>query len=158
MGEFGKSMLSTLVVGALAGLTCYGLQHGSGTINADSGQPATEIAVIAPTPSAYQGRAITATITAYCPCAKCCGKDADGVTSRGKNAFTTRGVAVDPKVIHYGSMVTIPGFGTFEADDTGGAMRQATKRGEVHIDLRFPTHQEALNFGRRKMTIYVKER
>jgi len=50
-------------------------------------------------------------------------------------------------------MVTIPGYGTFEADDTGSAM----KRGDqIRIDLRFPTHQEALNFGVKTMEVTIR--
>lgn len=93
-------------------------------------------------------------VTAYCPCRKCCGKDADGRTSRGRDAFKTRGVAVDPTVIPYGTVAAIPGAGQFIADDTGGAMRQDwRKRGIVHIDLRFSSHGDALAWGRRILTV-----
>ena len=100
-------------------------------------------------------RILSAKVTAYCPCEKCCGASADGVTSRGRDAYKTRGVAVDPKRIKYGSMIEIPGAGTFVADDTGGAMRNAKGH---HIDLRFPTHQEALNWGVKNLIITVTEK
>lgn len=103
-------------------------------------------------PQQPAGRIMHARVTAYCPCEKCCGKYADGLTSRGSDAWRTRGVAVDPKVIPYGSQVTIPGYGTFVADDTGSAM----KKGGVRIDLRFPTHAAALEFGVKEMDINVR--
>ena len=41
------------------------------------------------------------TLTAYCPCMKCCGKT-DGITSTGTTATEGRTIAVDPLVIPYG--------------------------------------------------------
>lgn len=93
-------------------------------------------------------------VTAYCPCRKCCGKDARGITSRGRDAFKTRGVAVDPTVIPYGTIVKIPGAGEFIADDTGGAMRQDwRKRGIIHLDLRYDSHADALVWGKQILTV-----
>lgn len=97
-------------------------------------------------------------VTAYCPCPLCCGDESDGKTSRGRDAYTTRGVAVDPSIIPYGSIVSIPGYGSFVADDTGGAMRNDGKKGIVHIDLRFNNHHDALVFGRQHLKITVEER
>ena len=45
-------------------------------------------------------------LTAYCPCMKCCGKT-DGITATGTTATEGRTIAVDPRVIPYGSTVTI---------------------------------------------------
>jgi len=86
-------------------------------------------------------------VTAYCPCPKCCGKYADGKTSIGHNARTTLGVAADPKLIPYKTLLVIPGIGTREVDDTGGAMRKSAKEGIYHIDVRFHNHEEAKKFG-----------
>jgi 3D (Asp-Asp-Asp) domain-containing protein len=102
-------------------------------------------------------REVDAIVTSYCPCSICCeGWSGAGKTSRGRDARKTRGVAVDPKAIPYGSMVTIPGYGKFLADDTGGAMRQDWKKGIVHIDLRYHNHKEALRFGVKKMKILIE--
>ena len=101
-------------------------------------------------------RVVEAKVTAYCPCFLCCGTySGEGKTSRGRDARKTRGVAVDPKAIAYGSNVTIPGYGTFIADDTGGAMRQSWKKGIVHIDLRFHDHKEALKFGVKHLQVII---
>ena len=69
-------------------------------------------------------------------------------TSTGRNATETRGVAVDPRAIPYGTRVRVPGVGTLLADDTGGRMREDwRKRGILHIDVRFPTFEQAKNWG-----------
>jgi 3D (Asp-Asp-Asp) domain-containing protein len=99
---------------------------------------------------------IRAKVTAYCACRICCGKHANGRTSRNRDAKLP-GVAVDPCAIPYGSQVKIPGKGTFLADDTGGAMRQSWKKKIYHVDLRMKTHKEARRWGVRWMNIYVKE-
>ena len=56
-------------------------------------------------------------------------------------------VAVDPSVIPLGTRLTIPGYGSGVASDTGGAVHGAT------IDLWFPTEAQALAWGRRTVTI-----
>jgi 3D (Asp-Asp-Asp) domain-containing protein len=56
-------------------------------------------------------------------------------------------VAVDPSLIPLGTRLTIPGYGEGVAADTGGAVRGAT------IDLWFPSHAQALGWGRRTVTI-----
>jgi 3D (Asp-Asp-Asp) domain-containing protein/peptidoglycan hydrolase CwlO-like protein len=56
-------------------------------------------------------------------------------------------VAVDPSVIPLGTRMTIPGYGSGVAADTGSAIQGAT------IDLWFPTLAEARAWGRRTVTI-----
>ena len=74
----------------------------------------------------------------------------------GCGSYTARGnllhkglVAVDPHVIPLGTRLYIPGYGFAIADDTGGAIK-----GHV-IDLAFDSHQEAINFGVRHITVYI---
>ena len=101
--------------------------------------------------------------SAYCPCAKC--TNGDGVTASGRDA-SLPGVAVDGKFIRRGEHLDIPGYkrgpnangSWILADDTGGAMRQAAKRGKVLIDVRFASHQEALNWGRQWIRVRVWEK
>ena len=78
-------------------------------------------------------------VTAYCPCEKCCGKT-DRITSTGVIAQENRTIAVDPKVIPYGTKVLIDGK-EYIAEDCGGAIKGNK------IDVYFRTHQEALNWG-----------
>lgn len=103
-----------------------------------------------------EGRTVTALVTAYCPCRKCCGRYADGITSTGRDARKP-GCAVDPARISYGSRVHIPGVGWRLADDTGSAMRASGRRGVIHIDVRMRSHAEALRFGTRRVKVRIVE-
>ncbi|WP_423188471.1 3D domain-containing protein [Alkalibacterium sp. f15] len=60
-----------------------------------------------------------------------------------------RVIAVDPSVIPLGSMVEVEGMGVYIAGDTGGAIN-----GNI-IDIHFKTVAEALQWGRRQVTIRV---
>ncbi|MDU7338972.1 MAG: ubiquitin-like domain-containing protein [Clostridium sp.] len=79
-----------------------------------------------------------------------------GRTSTGKLAQVGY-VAVDPKVIPYGTKlyITSPNgkvvYGYAEAADTGGAMRS----GRVLVDLYYDTESQCNSFGVRNMLIYV---
>ena len=58
-------------------------------------------------------------------------------------------VAVDPSVIPLGTRMTIPGYGEGVAADTGSAVRGAK------IDVWVPTHEQALAWGVRTVTITI---
>lgn len=88
-------------------------------------------------------------LTAYCPCAKCCGKS-DGITATGTVATQGRTIAVDPSVIPYGTEVVING-NTYVAEDCGGAIKSNK------IDIYFDSHAEALQFGVQYADVYIKE-
>lgn len=92
-------------------------------------------------------KTITCKITFYTPDARSCGNSADGFTSKMDNAYRFDGVATSPDIIPYRTGVLIPGIGIKEVDDTGGAMRQAAKRGYYHIDVRIKSHEEAVQLG-----------
>jgi 3D (Asp-Asp-Asp) domain-containing protein len=49
----------------------------------------------------------------------------------------------------------IPGVGILKVDDTGGTMRKAAEKGIYWIDIRFPTHNEALDFGKKSLEVEV---
>lgn len=93
-------------------------------------------------------------LTAYCPCMKCCGKT-DGITSTGTLAAEGRTIAVDTRVIPYGSAVTIyfadGTVHTYTAEDCGGAIK------ENRIDVFFSSHDAALAFGVQSAMVYVEE-
>ena len=92
-------------------------------------------------PTATSGpRTITVSSTGY---------SIHGRTSTGMP--TAAGVvAVDPSVIPLGTRLTIPGYGTGIAADTGGSVH-----GNV-IDLWFPTLQQARAWGRQTVTITIE--
>ena len=58
-------------------------------------------------------------------------------------------IAVDPSRIPLGTLVEVPGYGVAIAGDTGGDIKGN------RIDLHYPEVQQALDFGRRKITIKV---
>ena len=87
------------------------------------------------------------TVTAYCPCEICCGKN-DGITASGKKATANNTIAADTSVLPLGSKVQIEGK-VYTVEDTGGAIKG--KR----IDIFFNTHQEALNYGKRYVNVYL---
>ena len=73
---------------------------------------------------------------------------AEGLTAMGIPA-TYGIVAVDPDVIPLGSRVYIPGYGEALAADTGGAIYG------YRIDLCMESYDEAMDFGRRNVTVFV---
>lgn len=120
---------------------------------------------VAPKPQPNQkyvpptGRAIKAELTAYCNCSKC----SDSWESKTAMGTRTRiGVIAVPTTISLGSKVYIPHLtflksdGIFSAEDRGGAIKVKSDGTHV-IDVWFPSHSEALKFGRVKTTIYLME-
>ena len=101
--------------------------------------------------------AVLFTITAYCPCAKCCGSYSPEVrggephTATGTVPCQGRTIAVDPSVIPYGTRVTIEGLGTFTAEDCGSSVD-----GE-HIDIYFENHEDAVAFGVKRLYVSIAE-
>lgn len=93
---------------------------------------------------------VTAVVTAYTPDAASCHPFDDGFTSTGKLA-NTKGVAVDPRKIPYGSLITIDGE-TYIADDTGSTMRNYKG---IWIDIRMHSEKEAREFGKQIKKIIV---
>jgi len=80
-----------------------------------------------------------------------------GKTSLNKSARNNNGVAVDPKIIPYGSIIHIPGIGTRVADDTGGKCRQYGRKNQILVDVRWndKTRQAMLNMGAEWQTVYI---
>lgn len=93
-------------------------------------------------------------LTAYCPGRCCCGKWASGYTATGTPATEGRTIAVDPKVIPYGTRVLLiwPN-GTqhrYIAEDCGGGVNGN------HIDVFFNDHQAACVFGVQSAMAYLE--
>jgi 3D (Asp-Asp-Asp) domain-containing protein len=107
-------------------------------------------------------RPVVMDVSAYCPCSKCCGKWADGITSSGTPA-RGRLVAAPPKYA-FGTDMIIPGYGRAEVQDRGSAIKTAgqTVNGRRlrydRIALLMPTHSQAIRFGRAKLTVLVRGR
>ena len=86
------------------------------------------------------------TITAYCPCAACCGQWATGWTASGTIATAGRTVACN--CLPFGTRLLIGGQ-EYVVEDTGWS-----PYGEAWIDIFFNTHEEALAFGEKVMEVY----
>ena len=90
-------------------------------------------------------------VTAYCPCCDCSDKYGR-MTSTGVVPRQGRTIAVDPKVIPYGSVVHIKGLGEFIAEDCGGAIKGNS------IDLYFDVHSDTEKFGVQYREVYMERK
>lgn len=99
---------------------------------------------------------ITLKCTAYSPDERSCGTSADGITAT-LHSVETNGhclVAADPKWFPAGALLSIPGYDKARVVpvlDVGGAIKGR------HIDLLFPTHEEARKWGVKKLKVTVWE-
>lgn len=101
-------------------------------------------------------RSIWIKATGYSPDARSCGDSADGLTATLHSVETNghRLVAADPRVLPYGSMVTIPGYDAgniVPVLDCGGAIKGH------RLDLLFRTHEEAIKWGVKSLRVVVWE-
>jgi 3D (Asp-Asp-Asp) domain-containing protein len=121
---------------------------------------------VSATPSAtvskFNGRPVRAIgtkrmlVTAYCPCAKCCGKHANGITAAGYSVWTNRGklVAADTRILPFGSLISVPGY---DDDQVVPVLDRGGKIKGHRLDLLYPTHREAKKWGARWLNVTVYE-
>ena len=85
-------------------------------------------------------------VSAYCKNSCCTGRFADGITASGAVA---EGLicAADPKY-PFGTKMTV-GDVVYTVEDRGGLIK------ENKLDILFPTHKEALKFGRKTLKVKV---
>jgi 3D (Asp-Asp-Asp) domain-containing protein len=93
-------------------------------------------------------------VTAYCPCKKCCGPKAQGITASGKRINFNDGlfVAADKNVFDFHTRLQIPGYASGQPVpvlDRGGAIKGNK------LDVFFPSHAEAMKWGRQKLAVTV---
>jgi 3D (Asp-Asp-Asp) domain-containing protein len=96
--------------------------------------------------SRHKGKTFTSVVTAYCHCRKCCGKT-NGITASG--ARVRLGSVAASSSIPFGTKLHIPGYGEAIVLDRGGDIKG------TRIDVYFPTHKEALRWGRKRLTITI---
>jgi 3D (Asp-Asp-Asp) domain-containing protein len=115
----------------------------------------TASAAIAPSAISHKLRTIRMEVTAYCPRTKCCGENAQGLTASGHDVSynNSRFVAADTDNLAFGTKLVIPGYagGAVEVIDRGGAIKGNK------LDVFFPTHEEALQWGRQFLDVTVLE-
>lgn len=87
--------------------------------------------------------------TAYCPCRICC-SGWGRRTSTGAVPAANHTIAVDPRVIPYGSKVLINGV-VYTAEDCGSGVKGK------HIDIFFESHKAARQYGVRNAEAYLVE-
>lgn len=101
-------------------------------------------------------------ITTYCPCESCCGDyaltrplDENGspivYTASGALAISGITVAVDPRIIPYGTEVMIDGH-VYIAQDCGGGVKG------THIDIYCDDHDTALSFKWNSQEVFVRRK
>ena len=79
-------------------------------------------------------------LTAYCQ---------GNITATGTTPTENRTIAVDPKVIPYDSIIEIEGYGTYIAEDCGGAVK-----GNI-IDIYMKGYDNCIQFGRKTANVYI---
>ena len=88
-----------------------------------------------------QGQHMRVNATAYC---------GDTITSTGTKPIEGRTIAVDPKIIPYGTKVYIPQFDkVFIAEDCGSAIKGN------RIDIFMTSYNRAMDWGIRTIDIYI---
>ncbi len=101
-------------------------------------------------------RTIWMTVTAYSPDHRSCGVFADGQTATLHSVWTNgmKLVAADTRVLPFGSMISVPGYASGDVVpvlDRGGKIKGH------RLDLLFPTHAAARQWGVRKLPVVVYE-
>ena len=96
------------------------------------------------------------TVTGYSPDARSCGDSADGLTATLHSVQTNnmKLVAADTSLLPYGSLVSVAGYDNAEVVpvlDCGSAIKGR------RLDLLFPTHEQARQWGRQRVLITVWE-
>lgn len=138
-----KEYLMGLAVGLLAGcclLLGWQLGRDAKDAKADHLPQIEEVMPKTRQQDTAQTQEQTFTVTAYCPCEKCCGAYANGYTATGAKATQGVTIAADPDVLPMGTEIELDGH-TYTVQDTGGAI--AGNR----LDLYFDSHEDALRWG-----------
>lgn len=134
-------------------------------ISADNAKPSFGIGTFTPPAGAkryFDGRPIRPkktiwmTVTGYSPDARSCGDSADGRTATNHSVWTNgmNLVAADPRLLPYGSIVSVPGYAENEVVpvlDCGGAIKG------TRLDLLYPSHAQALKWGVKRVKVTVWE-
>lgn len=113
-------------------------------------------------------RWVLAEVTAYCPCALCCGTH-DRTTANNTSTDRVPYAFAADRSLPFGTRVYVPpGLGVldrvraddrwFTVDDRGGALdTEARRYGVLRLDLRVRDHAWATAFGRRSVPVYLLE-
>jgi 3D (Asp-Asp-Asp) domain-containing protein len=98
-------------------------------------------------------RTVRMKVTAYCPCAKCCGKHSDGVTASGHEIVEGDIFVAADKRYMFETKMIVPGYNDskpVEVLDRGGAIR-----GD-RLDVFFNSHEQARRWGVQYLSVKVR--
>ncbi len=98
----------------------------------------------------------TMVVTAYSPDERSCGVHADGQTATLHSVWTNgmQLVAADTDLLPFGTLLSVPGYAqdsVVPVLDRGGAIKGR------RLDLLMPTHEQAMQWGRRELQVTVWE-
>ena len=105
--------------------------------------------------SSDEWRTIRMRVTGYCPCSKCCGEFADGITANGHKIRPGDTFVAADKRYSFGTEMVIEGYSngqTVKVLDRGGAIRGNK------LDAFFHTHQEALEWGVKHIDVKIRDK
>lgn len=91
-------------------------------------------------------------VTAYCPCPKCCGRFSDGITACAHKIKPGDTFVAADRMYPFGTEMIIPGYNNarpVKVLDRGDAISGN------RLDVFFPSHQQALNWGVRYIDVKV---
>lgn len=113
----------------------------------------TENKLAADSPDSGEWQTVRMRVTAYCPCERCCGEYADGVTACGHRIQAGDSFAAADRRYPFGTEMVVAGYNNGESIrvlDRGGAIRGN------RLDLFFHSHEEALQWGVRHLDVRVR--
>ncbi|MHC4205593.1 MAG: 3D domain-containing protein [Planctomycetota bacterium] len=103
---------------------------------------------------AEKWRIVKMKVTGYCPCSKCCGEYADGITANGHKIRPGDTFVAADKRYSFGTEMVIEGYSnsnTVKVLDRGGAIKGNK------LDAFFHTHQQALEWGVKYIDVKVRD-
>lgn len=98
--------------------------------------------------SVSRGGSFSIIATGYCSCDKC-NYPYGGQPAYNGQPLSYGVVAVDPSVIPMNTKLYVEGYGEAIAADQGNAIKG------YHIDLYFPSHQQALDWGIKRINVTI---
>jgi 3D (Asp-Asp-Asp) domain-containing protein len=104
-----------------------------------------------PPPVLYERRLMR--VTAYCPCKKCCGSYAAGITASGHKIGPGESFVAAPPELPFGTTIHIPGYNKelpVQVLDRGGAIQ------DDHLDVFFADHQAARQWGVQYLIVTIE--
>jgi|GEM_PF-6747666 len=101
--------------------------------------------------SPYQHRLMR--ITAFCPCAKCCGKSSDGITACGHRIRPGDAFVAASSDLPFGTHVLIPGYNNGRPVEV---LDRGTTVDDTRLDVFFSNHQAALDWGVQHLIVVIE--